>query len=159
MSTSLGFVADGILLALTGIPHRTGRGELSVNVTELPQLLAPSLQPLPTELLDPETRMRNRHEDLLVNQQIVDTLHLRSYIIQYLRDFLLSDDFLEVNTPIMASGTGGAIARPFKTTATEFMDRKIELRVAPELWLKRLVLGGMDRVFEIGPCFRNEGPS
>lgn len=143
--------------ALTGTPHRTSRGELSVNATELPQLLAPSLHSLPTKLQDPETRIRNRHEDLLVNHQTAETLRLRSYIIQYLREFLLSDGFLEVQTPILAGGSGGAVARSFETTATEFPDKKIELRIAPELWLKRLILGGMDRVFEIGPCFRNEG--
>lgn len=151
-----GFHANCIS-AFTGIPHRTTRGELSVNVTEFPIVLSPSLQPLPTQLLDQQTRIRNRHEDLLVNKQAADTLRLRSYITQYLRDFLLNDGFLEVQTPVMASYASGAHARSFKTVATEFPDKNIELRIAPELWLKRLILGGMDRVFEIGSCFRNEG--
>ncbi|KAI9794000.1 MAG: hypothetical protein M1816_006625 [Peltula sp. TS41687] len=150
-------IRRGDIITLTGTPHRTSRGELSVNATELPRLLAPSLHPLPTKLEDLETRIRNRHADLLVNRQMAETLRLRSYIIQCLRDFLLSDGFLEVQTPILAAGSGGAVARSFETAATEFSDKKIELRIAPELWLKRLILGGMDRVFEIGPCFRNEG--
>lgn len=84
-------------------------------------------------------------------------MKLRSHLIQHIRDFLLNDNFLEVQTPILAHGAGGASARPFLTTATEFVDKKLSLRIAPEIWLKRLVLGGMDRVFEIGPAFRNEG--
>lgn len=112
---------------------------------------------MPSTLDDPETRIRNRHADILVNQRVGDTLKLRSHIIQYMRNFLLSDNFLEVQTPIIAEDAGGAIARPFNTVATEFSAKTLSLRIAPELWLKRLVLGGMDRVFEIGPAFRNEG--
>jgi lysyl-tRNA synthetase, class II len=104
-----------------------------------------------------ETRVQNRHADLLVNQRASDTLKLRSHIVQYLRTFLISKNFLEVQTPILADGVGGAVARPFMTRATEFIDKTLSLRIAPEIWLKRLVLGGMDRVFEIGPAFRNEG--
>lgn len=74
-----------------------------------------------------------------------------------MRKYFLDDDFIEVQTPILADGAGGAVARPFVTVATEFLDKTLSLRIAPELWLKRLVLGGMDRVFEIGPAFRNEG--
>lgn len=105
----------------------------------------------------PETRAHKRHADLLVNQRTADTLRLRSHIIQYLRSFLLKDNFLEVETPILTDGASGAIARPFTTSATEFPEKQLTLRIAPELWLKRLVVGGMDRVFEIGPAFRNEG--
>lgn len=101
--------------------------------------------------------MRNRHADLLVNVKAADTLRLRSSIIQYIRNFLLKDAFLEVQTPILADKAGGAVARPFATSATEFPEKELALRIAPELWLKRLVLGGFDRVFEIGPAFRNEG--
>ncbi len=108
-------------------------------------------------LEDQEARIRNRHADLLVNRKAADTLKLRSRIVQHLRTFLVDDEFLEVQTPILADGAGGAIARPFVTGATEFSDKTLSLRIAPELWLKRLVLGGMDRVFEIGPAFRNEG--
>lgn len=119
--------------------------------------MVPILTNLPTILDDPQTRIRNRHADLLVNRRVADTLKLRSHIIQHLRNFFLNKSFLEVQTPILADGAGGAVARPFVTTATEFHDKTLALRIAPELWLKRLVLGGMDRVFEIGPAFRNEG--
>lgn len=95
--------------------------------------------------------------DLLVNQRVGDTLKLRSHIIQYIRNFFLEDRFLEVQTPLMTDGAGGAAARPFITHSTEFPERALTLRIAPELWLKRLIIGGMDRVFEIGPAFRNEG--
>jgi lysyl-tRNA synthetase class 2 len=115
------------------------------------------LASLPKTLSDRETRVRNRHVDLLVNHQVADTLRLRSHVIQHLRGFLLNDHFLEVQTPLIADKAGGAIARPFTTSATEFPDKQLALRIAPELWLKRLVIGGMDRVFEIGPAFRNEG--
>lgn len=142
---------------ITGIPMRTSRGELSVNALSLPTILTPTIATMPVTLEDPETRAKVRHADMLVNQQVVDTLRLRSHIIQYLRNFLVSDNFLEVQTPIIAEEAGGAAARPFNTVATEFSDRNLSLRIAPELWLKRLILGGMDRVFEIGPSFRNEG--
>jgi lysyl-tRNA synthetase, class II len=94
---------------------------------------------------------------MLVNPKTGDTIRIRSHIIQYIRNFLLEDQFLEVQTPIVADSAGGAIARPFTTVATEFSDKQLALRVAPEIWLKRLIIGGMDRVFEIGPAFRNEG--
>jgi lysyl-tRNA synthetase class 2 len=78
-------------------------------------------------------------------------------LTQYLRQFFVDRSFMEVNTPIIGAEAGGAIARPFSTSATEFPDRELSLRIAPELWLKRLVVGGFDKVFEIGPSFRNEG--
>lgn len=84
-------------------------------------------------------------------------MRARSTLIQYLREFFLDRSFMEVNTPIIGSVAGGAIARPFYTSATEFPERQLSLRIAPELWLKRLVVGGFDKVFEIGPSFRNEG--
>jgi len=123
----------------------------------MPIIMSPTLANLPTELEDRETRIRNRHVDLLVNRKVVDTLRARSHIVRYLRDYLLKDNFLEVQTPIIADKAGGAIAKPFTTIATEFSDKQLALRIAPELWLKRMILGGIDRVFEIGPSFRNEG--
>jgi lysyl-tRNA synthetase class 2 len=87
----------------------------------------------------------------------MDVLRLRSDIIKYLRKFFDGKDFVEFQTPILAGGAGGAVARPFATTAVEFPDKELSLRIAPELWLKRLVIGGVDRVYEIGPAFRNEG--
>ena len=140
-----------------GNPVGKDTGPLSIKAIALPQILSPALPLLPTVLGDPETRIRNRHVDLLVNKNVADTLRVRSHIIQYVREFLLEDNFLEVQTPIMVGVANGATARPFTTAATEFLDKKIALRIAPEIWLKRLVLGGMDRVFEIGPAFRNEG--
>jgi lysyl-tRNA synthetase, class II len=140
-----------------GHPYATDSGEVSVNAIELPSILTPALPLLPTSLVDRETRIRNRHVDLLANKNVADTLRVRSHIIQHVRDFLLRDDFLEVQTPLIVDRASGAAAKPFTTTAAEFPDRKLALRIAPEIWLKRLVLGGMDRVFEIGPAFRNEG--
>ena len=124
---------------------------------ELPTILSPSLASLPNTLEDRQTRIRNRHVDLLVNKKVADTLRVRSHIIQHVREFLLKDEFLEVQTPVIAGEASGAIARPFTTVATEFSEKQLVFRVAPEIWLKRLVIGGMDRVFEIGPAFRNEG--
>lgn len=140
-----------------GVPYRTPRNELSVRVTELPQLLSRCLHHLPDDLKDQETRVRNRHVDLLLHPRGSDTIRLRSHIIRILRQYLENDDYVEVQTPILADTAGGAVARPFQTSATEFQDRQIALRIAPELWLKRLILGGFDKVFEIGPSFRNEG--
>ncbi len=139
------------------MPHRTSSGQLSVVATELPTLLSPSLHQLPTEITDPETKIRNRHADLLIDRRIAEVLDLRSDIIQHLRIFLLIDGFREVETPVLAGNAGGAVARPFTTSASEFPVQPISLRIAPELWLKRLILGGRDKIFEIGKSFRNEG--
>jgi lysyl-tRNA synthetase class 2 len=146
-----------IIVAVYGNPYSSPKGELSVNAAELPELLSPSLASLPRGLEDRETRIRNRHVDLLVNKNVADTIRVRSHIIQYLREFLLKDNFLEVQTPIISDKAGGAIAKPFTTVATEFSEKTLALRIAPEIWLKRLIIGDMDRVFEIGPAFRNEG--
>lgn len=128
-----------------------------MRITELPNLLAPCQHPFPSTLSDQETKIRNRHLDLWTNKRSAETFRLRSDIIQRIRQFLLASGHREVQTPILADEAGGAVARPFNTFATEFPGRQISLRTAPELWLKRLVLGGFERVFEIGPCFRNEG--
>ncbi|KAL8700881.1 MAG: hypothetical protein Q9201_005201 [Fulgogasparrea decipioides] len=148
---------DLTLHGIRGNPHRTARGQLSLLATELPQLQSPCLQEFPTVLEDPETRIRNRHVDFLVNPRAAQILRLRSEIVARIRDFLRTSGYLEVETPVLANLAGGAVARPFETKAVEFPDRHIELRTAPELWLKRLVLGGFEKIFEIGPCFRNEG--
>ena len=145
------------MTGLNGRPHRTSTGDLAILLSGIPDLLTPCVRPLPIELRDPETRARNRSVDFLVNRQSADVLIAKSRIIQYLRDFLLNDGQVETQTPILADGAGGAVARPFVTEATEFTGRKLKLRIAPELWLKRMILGGIDRVFEIGPSFRNEG--
>ncbi|CAD6593566.1 MAG: hypothetical protein ASARMPREDX12_007323 [Alectoria sarmentosa] len=147
----------GDIYSVKGIPHRTPRNELSVLATEIPQLLSPCTQPLPETLLDKETRIRNRHVDFLLSPQLADIVRLRSEITKFLRQWLSDQGHTEVQTPILADAAGGAVARPFHTSATEFQDRQIALRIAPELWLKRLIMGGFERVFEIGPSFRNEG--
>ncbi|KAE8379130.1 hypothetical protein BDV26DRAFT_174940 [Aspergillus bertholletiae] len=147
----------GDAFSVIGRPHRTGRGELTVVASELPQLLSPCLHDVPLDAKDHENSPYPRHVQFLADQTTADIIKARSAIIQYLRQFFLDRSFMEVNTPIINSIAGGAIARPFNTSATEFPDRQLSLRIAPELWLKRLVVGGFDRVFEIGPSFRNEG--
>ncbi|RQM05891.1 hypothetical protein DH86_00002214, partial [Scytalidium sp. 3C] len=97
----------GDIISVQGAPYRTPRGELSITAAELPRLLTPSLIDIPTKLEHSETRVRNRHADLLVNVKAADTLRLRSSIIQYIRNFLLKDAFLEVQTPILADKAGG----------------------------------------------------
>ena len=123
----------------------------------LPELLSPSMEQIPEKLTDAKTRMQERHVDMLVNREAVDVLRLRSAITQYMREHFHSKRFLEFQTPVLAENAGGAVARPFVTQATEFRNKDLALRIAPELWLKRLVVGGVDKVFEIGPAFRNEG--
>lgn len=121
------------------------------------ELLSPCLHVPPPEIKNSEKRHQNRHIDLMVHPEATQILRLRSHIIQHLRGQFLQRDFLEVQTPIISEETGGAIARPFLTEATAYRGKKLALRIAPELWLKRLVIGGMDKVFEIGTQFRNEG--
>ena len=161
-SKSAGFVTSVqrlISSGVKGVPHRTLRNELSLQATELPQLLSKCTQELPVELKDKVARMRFRHVDLLLDPYLPDVFRLRAEIIKFLRQYLADEGHVEVQTPILADSAGGAVARPFTTSATEFSDRQIALRIAPELWLKRLILGGFDKVFEIGPSFRNEGRS
>ncbi|ESU06117.1 hypothetical protein FGSG_00875 [Fusarium graminearum PH-1] len=145
------------LAAITGIPTRTKAGELTIEAKALPELLSPTMEQIPEKLTDPKTRMQERHVDMLVNREAIDVLRLRAEITKYMRDYFHSKRFLEFQTPILAQNAGGAVARPFVTRATEFKDKDLALRIAPELWLKRLVIGGVDKVFEIGPSFRNEG--
>ncbi|OJJ39665.1 hypothetical protein ASPWEDRAFT_37482 [Aspergillus wentii DTO 134E9] len=147
----------GDAFSVTGRPHRTGRGELTIEATELPQLLSPCLHDVPLDAKEHENSPYARHVQFLADQDTADIIRARSAIIQYLRQFFLDKSFMEVSTPIVGSIAGGAIARPFYTSATEFPERELSLRIAPELWLKRMVVGGFDRVFEIGPSFRNEG--
>ncbi|KAI1392799.1 lysyl-tRNA synthetase [Hypoxylon trugodes] len=146
----------GDIISIKGTAMRTDAGELTLKASELPTLLSPGLAILPEKLIDQEKMVLNRHVDMLVNRRASDVLRLRSHIIKCLRDFFHDQDFLEVQTPILADYAGGAAARPFLTSATEFPQKEISLRIAPELWLKRLVVGGNDKIFEIGPSFRNE---
>ncbi|KAI0158261.1 hypothetical protein GGR57DRAFT_459726 [Xylariaceae sp. FL1272] len=147
----------GDIISIKGKAIRTKAGELTLSATELPTLLSPAIAPLPEKLTNVETRILNRQVDFLVNQRASDTLRLRSQVVKSMRDFFHEQDFLEVQTPMLADSAGGAIARPFLTSATEFPEKSLSLRIAPELWLKRLVVGGNDKVFEIGQSFRNEG--
>ncbi|KAI0976583.1 hypothetical protein F4678DRAFT_117867 [Xylaria arbuscula] len=147
----------GDIISVTGTAIRTKTGELTLRALQLPDILSPALAPLPEKLTNEETKVLNRHVDLLVNRRTSDTIRLRSHVIKSIRDFLHEQDFLEVQTPILADSAGGAIARPFLTAATAFPEKRLSMRIAPELWLKRLVVGGNDKVFEMGPSFRNEG--
>lgn len=142
---------------IKGFIHRTERGELSILANELPTLLSPSLHQIPESLENPEARARNRHVDMLVHPEAVETIQVRHHIEAKLQDFLNKLGFVKVTTPLLSSVAGGANARPFETVATELSDETLNLRIAPELWLKRLIVGGMERVYEIGPAFRNEG--
>ncbi|KAK8074842.1 hypothetical protein PG997_009505 [Apiospora hydei] len=147
----------GDSVSVTGTATVTPAGELTLRANQLPTLLSPSLAPIPTKLVNEETMALNRPLDLLVNPHSQQLLRFRSEMIWRLRSFFVQKDFLEVQTPILADYAGGATARPFLTSATEFPSKQLAMRIAPELWLKRLVVGGFDKIFEIGTAFRNEG--
>jgi len=150
----------GDIIGAEGVLFKTQKGELTVRVKEL-HLLTKSLRPLPEKfhgLTDQESRYRQRYLDLIANEDTRLTFVLRSRIIQGIRDYLLNRRFLEVETPMMQPIPGGASARPF-VTHHNALDMKLYLRVAPELYLKRLVVGGFDKVFELNRNFRNEGIS
>lgn len=150
----------GDVLGAEGQLFRTRTQELSVRVEKL-RLLAKSLRPLPEKwhgLADTETRYRQRYVDLIMTERSREVFRTRSRIVRYLRDFLDALDFLEVETPMMQPIPGGAAARPFMTHHNA-LDQRMYLRIAPELYLKRLIVGGFERVYEINRNFRNEGLS
>ena len=148
----------GDIVGISGMVFRTRRGEISVHVYEI-ELLAKSLLPLPEKfhgLKDQETRYRQRYVDLIVNPEVKDTFYKRSQILKEIRNYLDSKGFLEVDTPILVPLEIGASARPF-VTHHNTLDIDMYLRIETELYLKRLIVGGMHRVYEVGRIFRNEG--
>lgn len=148
----------GDFIAVKGNLFKTKKGEKSVNVSSA-TVAVKSLRPLPSEwygLKDTEERYRKRYLDLILNEEVRGKIIARSKIVQTLRNILEADGFLEVETPILQPIPGGATARPFKTHHNA-LDTDFYLRVAPELYLKRLLVGGMEKIFEIGRDFRNEG--
>ena len=150
----------GDILGAEGVLFRTRTGELSVRVERL-RLLSKSLRPLPDKwhgLEDLELRYRQRYVDLIMNERSRDTFRARTRIVRLLRDFLDALGFMEVETPMMQPLAGGAAARPF-VTRHNALDQTMYLRIAPELYLKRLLVGGFERVYEINRNFRNEGLS
>ncbi|MEG0229991.1 MAG: amino acid--tRNA ligase-related protein, partial [Oscillospiraceae bacterium] len=150
----------GDIVGISGEVFRTKRGEISIHASEV-KLLSKSLLPLPEKfhgLKDTDLRYRQRYVDLIMNPEVKDTFVKRSMIIREIRNYLDNNGFLEVETPVLQTVVGGAAARPF-VTHHNALDLEMHLRISLELYLKRLIVGGFDKVYEIGRVFRNEGIS
>ena len=148
----------GDIYGVKGYVFRTKTGEISIHAVEM-TMLTKSLQILPEKfhgLTDTDTRYRQRYVDLIMNTESKETFIKRSQIIKEIRKFLDGRDFMEVETPMLVSNAGGAAARPFETHYNA-LDEDVKLRISLELYLKRLIVGGLERVYEIGRVFRNEG--
>ncbi|MEO7096783.1 MAG: lysine--tRNA ligase [Polyangiales bacterium] len=155
-----GAIDAGDFVVVEGSPMLTKTGELSIEAKSI-RLLTKAYRPLPEKwhgLQDVELRYRQRYVDLVANPDVAEVFQARAYIVRALRRFLDDDGFLEVETPTLVSLIGGAIARPFNTHHNT-LDLDLYLRIAPELFLKRCLVGGLERVYEIGRCYRNEGIS
>lgn len=150
----------GDIVGVKGQLHKSGKGDLYVDLGEY-ELQTKALRPLPDKhhgLADQEMRYRQRYVDLIVNPEVRDVFRIRSQCIEFIRNYLNGKDFMEVETPMLQAIPGGATARPFKTHHNA-LDIDMYMRIAPELYLKRLVVGGFERVYEINRNFRNEGLS
>lgn len=148
----------GDVIGVRGFPGKSGKGELSI-IPRHVEVLAPCLQPLPNSkygIKEPEIRFRKKYLDLLTNPSVRPIFETRAKVVKGIRRYLEDRDFIEVETPMLFSAAGGAAAQPF-VTASRALGKDLYLRIAPELFLKQLVIGGFDRVFEIGKVFRNEG--
>ena len=148
----------GDIYGVKGFAFRTKTGEISIHAEEM-TLLSKSLQILPEKfhgLTDTDTRYRQRYVDLIMNQESKEVFIKRSQILKEIRNFLAGRDFMEVETPMLVSNAGGAAARPFETHYNA-LNEDVKLRISLELYLKRLIVGGLERVYEIGRVFRNEG--
>ena len=148
----------GDIIGIRGYMGKTHKGELTIFARKL-IVLAPCYQMMPKSfqrLVNTDVRFHKRHLDLLVNDNVREIFQTRSSIVKFIRNYLDERDFMEVSTPVLTSLYGGASARPFETLHNE-LDKKMYMRIAPELYLKKLIVGGLDKVYEIGKQFRNEG--
>ncbi|MDN5342358.1 MULTISPECIES: lysine--tRNA ligase [Oceanotoga] len=152
------YINPGDWIGVKGFPFKTRTGELTILATDF-ELLTKSVRPMPEKwhgLKDKEIRYRQRYVDMISNDEVIETFRNRSLVVRYIREYLNERDFFEVETPILQNIMGGANARPFITHLNVY-DIPMYLRIATELHLKRLVVGGMERVYELGRIFRNEG--